>query len=302
MLFLLLGHISLSAYAEAAPLIEVKTERHFNDSWVGNVKGQPLRIRANFKMERIDTLSLFGAPRFTQLKADGWVEVNGELVPFKFNTTKYPIYKIYNVFNRKSSMAFDPLSNPVRYSWFGVTFISTRSSPLHVEYDHPDNGPYQPPTYNIPPDEASPTALTGISGRYHLHIPVWIINDIKNSGTLTSLAGATASLIGFLLALPEPVISKIVGLFLSAAGGVLAILGLLRRAFAESVLQTELGDGWTWVWGQGKFVTWFIEVYWWWQSFGRWRDWGWFFWSFISEPPPHGGGSGWGYRKPFTPL
>jgi hypothetical protein len=274
LIFLLLGQISFRVYAETAPIIEAKTEMHFNDSWSGNVNGRSLQIRTNYTMERIDTLSLSGIPQFTQIKASGWVEVNGERIPFRFYTTEYPTFKIYSVFHedKKVSLAsFETLSSPVYEIWDGITFITAASTPLHVEYNHPDNGPYDPPTYNIHPDEASPITLKG-TGKYHHHIPVWTINDIKNSGTLTSLAGAIGSLLALLLTIPEA-ISKIVALFVSVVAGVLAVLGLVIRAFVESVLQTELNDGWTWVWGQGS---WWI-FFWWWQSFGRWRDCGWFF-------------------------
>jgi type IV secretory pathway VirB2 component (pilin) len=274
-------------YAQTAPIIKTKTEMYFNDSWSGNVNGRSLQIRANYTMERIDTLSLLGISLFTQIKASGWVDVNGERISFRFNTTEYPTYKIYSVFNKRASSAlFETLSSPVYETWDGITFITTASTPLHVEYNHVDNGPYNPPTYNIPPNEASPTTLKGTS-KYHLHIPVWMINDIKNGGTLTSLAGAIGAFLALLLGVPE-LLSKIVALFLGIVAGVLAILGLAITAFAESVLRTELNDGWTWVWGMGS---WWILV-WWWQSLGRWRDWGWLFTTILpggGRPPIAGG-------------
>lgn len=272
LVLLLLGQTSLRVYAEIIPIAKVSTKMCFNDSWSTNNNGRILRIRTNYTIERIDMLSLSGMSLFTQLKASGYVEVNGERIPFLFNTTKYPTYKIYGVFNKRDlSTSFQTLSSPVYETWDGITFITTASAPLHVEYNHPDNGPYTPSTYNIPPDESSPTILKGNS-KYHHHIPVWMINDIKNGGTLTSLAASVGSLLALLLGIPEK-ISKIVALFVAIVAGVLAILGLLIRAFIESVIQTELNDGWTWVWGMGR---WWI-FFWWWQSFGRWRDWGWFF-------------------------
>jgi|GEM_PF-6774149 len=272
LIFLLMGQMSFQVYAETVPTIEIETEMRLNDTWSGNVNGRLLQIRMNYTIKRIDTLSLSGRPQFTEIRARGWVEVNGERILFQFYTTKYPTDKIYGVFRKKISLASsNTLSNPVYEIWDGIKFITTASTPLHVEYNHPDNGPYNPPTYNIPPNEASPTTLKGV-GKYHHHIPVWMINDIKKSGTLTSLAGAIGSLLALLLGIPE-FISKIIALFVATVAGILAVLGIAIRAFAESVLQTELNDGWTWVWGVGS---WWI-FFWWWQSFGRWRDWGWFF-------------------------
>ena len=43
--------------------------------------------------------------------------------------------------------------------------------------------------------------------------------------------------------------------------------------FIEDVIQTDLGDGWSWLWGFGSG----FGLKWWWQSFGSWRDWGWLF-------------------------
>lgn len=262
--FLLFGQMTFQVYATITPTT-VSTTMHFNDDWNGRV-GKLLQIQTNFTMQRTDTLQ-YGT-LFTRLNASGWISVNGKKIGFRFWTTKYPTAKIYGVLDKKVETTS---SSPVRYGWDGITFISVDSRPLHVEYDHPDNGPYESPSYDVPPNEADPTTLQGY-GRYHHHIPVWRIEDMIAGGTLMSLAGAIAALIGVLLAIPE-LISDIIALFLSVVAGVLAVLGLVVRVFTESVLRTELGDGWTWIWGLGS---WWI-FFWWIQSFGRWRDWPWLF-------------------------
>lgn len=275
LIFLLLGQMSFRVYAEIIPVAEVKTEVFFNYHWSENVNGRLLQIRTNYVMERIDTVTLTGIPKLTQLRAYGWVEVNGDRIRFLFNTTKYPTDKIYSIFKVKSTSTrtFSGSASPVYEIWDGITFITTASSPLHIKYNHPDNGPYYPSTYDIPPNEASPTTLKG-NEKYHRHIPVWIIDDMKKRGNLMSLVGAIASLIAILLSIPEG-FTKILAVVLGVIGGVLAVLGIAIVIFAEEVLETEMSDGWTWIWGEGKWW----RFLWWWQSFGRWRDWGWFFFT-----------------------
>lgn len=276
LIFLLFGQMSFQVYAQTIPAVEVKTLVLFNNCWNENFKGRWLQIKTSYVMEKIDTTTLTGIPKLTQLKAYGWVEVNGERIQFIFNTTKYPTEEIYNIF-KVSSTSFNrfsqPMSmNPVYEIWDGITFITTASSPLYVRYNHPDNGPYSPPTYEIYPNEVSSTILKGDS-KYHCHIPVQVLDEAVNRGTLMALIGGIIDFILALLLLPEPIISKTLAVILAIIAGVLSICGLTVALFIGEVLRTEMNDGWTWLWGIGKWG----PFHWWWQSFGKWRDWGWFF-------------------------
>jgi hypothetical protein len=266
-LSLLLGQMILEVQSTITPKTVVTEMRVDEDIWV---QSKSLRIQANYTIRRIDTIQ-YGM-QFTHLYANGRITVNGERLPFEFKTERYPTYKIYAATAGLSS-------SPVRYTWDGITFISADSTPYHVEYDHVDNGPYSPPTYDIPPNEADPTTLKGCA-KYHHHIPQWTIKDMATSGTLTALAGAVGTVIVALLKIPD-VTSKVIASFLLVIPAVLAILGLLIKVFVEAILQTELDDGWTWLWGleSRSILGW--TFFWWRESFGRWRDWGWSFWYVI---------------------
>jgi hypothetical protein len=54
--------------------------------------------------------------------------------------------------------------------------------------------------------------------------------------------------------------------------------------FLTDKLETELGDGWIYLWGLGSFSI----FHWWTMSFGALYDWGWFFISPFINPGDSG--------------
>jgi len=151
--------------------------------------------------------------------------------------------------------------NPVRYTWDGnITFISVDSEPLYVKYDHPDNGPYDPPTYDIPPNEKDATIMKGYT-RGIGHIPVHIIDLMKQAVSIA--CGIDMIIAGIILAATG------VGVLIAAlVEGIIIATGILVNWFIDNVITSELGDGWMYTWGYGSF--WIFH--WMWISFGAWRD------------------------------
>ncbi|HXX87063.1 MAG TPA: hypothetical protein VEH86_01260 [Candidatus Acidoferrum sp.] len=163
------------------------------------------------------------------------------------------------------------VENPVRYTWDGnVTFISTKSRPYYVKYDHPDNGPYSNATNEIPPDEADPpTILTGSDGIDIVHIPVHDMNQMK---TDNEFGGAGAALLATVLGLlftPEPVATKVAAAILVIVWATIAFVCSAFNYWLDTYWRSELNDGWTYL---GGFGSWSI-FQWCWISFGEWRDW-----------------------------
>ncbi|MEM2912501.1 MAG: hypothetical protein QW146_08365 [Candidatus Bathyarchaeia archaeon] len=166
--------------------------------------------------------------------------------------------------------------NPVRYEWDGIIFIDDSSTPLYVRYDHPDNGPYENPRYDIPPNERDNTVLHGNS-KLHTHIPTHIMQKIKEKGTLAVLIQEIMTpILFYMLGVPELVGTKLAALALAIVEGVIALLGYTFNWWLDNILTTELSDGWTWLWGFGG--AWIFK--WWAQSFGAWRDTTFFFVGF----------------------
>jgi hypothetical protein len=173
----------------------------------------------------------------------------------------------------KTLASIQPLSNdnPVRYDWNGIKFISTHSRPLYVKYDHPDNGPYNPPTYDIPVDEAEPTQFKTQSGTLIRHIPKHSIDKLEQNFAF-ELAAVLTPLLAYLFGLPELVGSKVAGIIVAIIIAILTALGWAYNVWVNDVVRTEMGDGWLYMWGAGS---WWVFS-WCWSSFGAWRDNGFF--------------------------
>jgi hypothetical protein len=172
--------------------------------------------------------------------------------------------------------------NPIRYSWKGITFISTQSNPLFVKYDHPDNGPYSNPTYDIPPDEKSGQIISGNNAKA-VHIPVHEVNDLKSKTEISIvLAEALVNVIIKLLEVPEPVATKISAGIAAGLALLIAIVGITAVTFIEKVVATEMGDGWWYMYDFGSF--WIFK--WCTYSIGAWRDRGIPFFYFGSDIDP----------------
>jgi len=300
---LLLGQVICYVHATSTPLV-ITTQRGFNDSWYFKAN-EMLCVKRNLTASRIDTL--VGGTWYMEIKTEGYVDVydeNGAGIRLKIflNSTKYPKAKIYsdNLNEHYEPPSLKSASNHphqcvdttngydiAHYDWDGINFLQAPGSyAWHVDYDHPNNvddsgasGTY----YNVPQNEGEATTLHG-DGKYHHHIPSWVIDDMIEAGSTIRLIGQIGAFIAILLGLPELVVSKIVAAVAALVACIIAIVGMTIQVFAQSVLKTELGDGWTWTWGHGQ---WWVFAYWW-QSFGRWRDWG-FFWYVVvlySWPPP----------------
>lgn len=177
------------------------------------------------------------------------------------------------------------VQNPVRYNWNGITFISTKSTPLYVAHDHPDTGPYDSPTYDIPVDEVSSTVLVANSGTRCIHLPKHIVDDMKESGTIAfALSAAITPILVWLFGLPELVGTKLAALILGLVDVIILCFGLAFTWWVDNVVRTEMGDGWSYMWG---FGSWWI-FNWCWISFGAWRDAGWFILSPFPSADPVG--------------
>jgi hypothetical protein len=172
--------------------------------------------------------------------------------------------------------------NPIRYSWKGITFISTQSTPLFVKYDHPDNGPYSNPTYDIPPDEKSGQIISGSNAKA-VHIPVHEVNDLKSRADICfDLASALVPVILWLLKVPEAVATKISAGITAGLMLLIKLVGITVVTFIEKVIATEMGDGWWYMYDFGSF--WIFK--WCTYSIGAWRDRGIPFFYFGSDIDP----------------
>lgn len=175
-----------------------------------------------------------------------------------------------------------------KYTWDGnITFVKAPGpSTTFIKYDHPDNyDTYRSGEVNVDYD------LRG-HDKIHHHIAQYRIEEDKSSWTLVQILAGIEGLLIAALTIPEGVISKVIAGVLLLIIGIIEALGQTKKWFLENILQTELGDGWTWLWG---FGSWWIFK-WWWQSFGAWRDWGWLFvvfnWNVYNQVPRGGGGGG----------
>jgi len=182
--------------------------------------------------------------------------------------------------NGKDSLQTLTTYEPVRYSWEGVTFISTQSRPLYVRYDHCDNGPYPNPTYDIPVDEAESTKIRTTTGRLITHLPKHVVDNMK-SGLAFGLAPVITDIVAILWGLPDLVGTKTAALILSAVDLILIGLGWVYNLWVDNIVKTEMGDGWQYTWGAGGW--WIFK--WCTISFGAWRDIGWpIFWISPGDP------------------
>lgn len=112
---------------------------------------------------------------------------------------------------------------------------------------------------------------------------------MAEGGTFASWAGAVAALIIILLVIPE-FISKIVAELLGIIPAILAALGLTVKIFTDTVLKTELSDGWQYIWDVSKFYFFTHKFVYWTMSFGRLIDWGFpFIFPVSGDPNPYDG-------------
>lgn len=238
------------------------------------------------KVLRYDTFQFY--KHFVSFNAT--CEING--IPFmNVSTEEYPYDKL--VASRLSATSSIP--SEWKYAWDGnITFVKYPGPPnTYIKYDHPDNyDTYRPGDVNIN------YTLQGHE-KIHYHIPQYVIEDAKSTVELSMVLTILYGILPVLIGIPEGAISKIVA-------GVVAIVIIILEAiqagilwFLENKLQTELGDGWSWFWG---FGSWWVFK-WWWQSFGAWRDWGWFFvvfnWNVFDHFPWGGGTLGRYYMCPY---
>jgi len=255
-------------------------------------------------MRRIDSFSLATGAE-VQLQGEGWVETNGERVEVRFNTTRYPLWKLQATLNKNCVQGYSrysTLASPMpHYTWDGtLNFLqASGNEEYHVEYDHINNvfptgvGLY----YNWSYNEGKPSYTHG-DHVYVAHIPKYQLKDAKEYLNLWSIiagVGAVGSAFYYLLCsmgiiIGHPVTAAAVGLILV----VLALIGVAVEYFVEDVLETENDDGFGYMWDATKtwlpFRFYLLTL---WMSFGKWRDWGWYFW-FLGWQEGSGGGGGGG--------
>ena len=213
-------------------------------------------------------------------------EINGSEVAY-LRTSRYPITKVfYNTASKYTSVMDEGLP---KYWWDGILFVQAPGSDeIYIEYDHPDN--YE--TYY--PNKINTNYELQGDSKIHSHIAKYVLEEDKEKGSLITIAGVLMGVVAALLGIPE-LVSKIIAAFIGLIAAILTAMGQLITWFIEDIVQTELGDGWSWIWGVGH---WWI-FHWWWQSFGKWRDWGWFFVFVCGDPGDSGGGGaggGWRYN------
>jgi hypothetical protein len=158
--------------------------------------------------------------------------------------------------------------------WDGI--LTVMPGPVYVKYPHPDN--YD--TYH--PGETDINYSLNGTTRIHSHIAQSILETGKLLGELTEIVGGILVVVAALGFLPEPLISKVHAAYLGLLAGILMLAGLSVAVFIEYIVQSELGDGWTWLWGFCSSC----GLRWWYQSFGRLRDVGWLFVLFDSNGSP----------------
>jgi len=177
------------------------------------------------------------------------------------STDPYPYEKIFPS-QLESKLHTESIPTEI---WDGITFLVAPGGPgkeEYVKYNHPDNlHIYRPNQTNINYDFMGTSKL-------HQHIAEYEIEDGKKAASFEAVVGGVMAAILVLLSIPEPFISKVIAMVLAAVAAVLTILGLTEYFYLNDILQTELGDGWSWAYDFGSFFC----FYWWRQSFGSWRD------------------------------
>jgi len=213
--------------------------------------------KARVTVHRCDTFQFYH--HFVSFNAT--CEIDG--IPIMNVTTdKYPLYKI------ERSIETCSIPEEWKERWDNILFVLSPGPPeTYIKYNHPDNyDTYHQGEINVDYE------LQG-DERIHCHIAQHRIEEDKAGVELGQIiAGLMGVLMGLLL-IPEGVLSKVAAGVIALIIGILEVLGEGIKWFLNNVVQTELGDGWSWMWG---FGSWWIFK-WWTQSFGAWRDWGWFF-------------------------
>lgn len=194
------------------------------------------------------------------IRIEAEVEVEGRRITIK--SEPYSVSKLY------SAVFYSSSSSLPTYWWDGIKFVrAPGSSTTWVKYDHPDNyNTYYPNEIN------REYYLKGYS-KTHNHVPRYLLEEAKAKTSFVGIAALLAGVIAALLAVPE-LVSKIVAAILGLIAAILSLVGFVLYWFINDVIQTELGDGWIWTWGYGKWEFWgWVVAAWWWMSFGAWRDW-----------------------------
>ncbi|MGB9778781.1 MAG: hypothetical protein ACPLW8_05195 [Candidatus Bathyarchaeales archaeon] len=236
-------------------------------------------------VEASETLILYNIP--VHVKRYDIYQFDLHLVKFEINfrvgnsiifikSDPYPAYKL----TEASPLSTDPMP---KYRWDEILFVKAPGNSTHwVKYDHPDN--YD--TYYR--GEVNRDYYLSGNSKYHHHIAKWRVEKAISDLDFWTLIGTTANTIGgaiaFLLAIP--LVGKIVLIILALIASVWGV----GRWFIQNVIQTELGDGWAWTWGHGKWELFGrVLAFWWWMSFGLARDLG--FFIFVWNIFGGGGGS-----------
>lgn len=196
------------------------------------------------------------------VRFEGNCEIDG--LNINVTTDTFRLDKIISEYANTQSI----IPDEYKYWWDGILFVQAPGPPERwIKYDHPDNyDTYYPGIIN------EGYVLEGNS-RLHLHIPQHVLETAKEGGTLTSVISACVAVVAAALAIPEPIISKVTAGVIALIAAILTAVGIVIYWFISDVIQTELGDGWSWLWDFGSW--WLFK--WWRQSFGRWRGWGWLF-------------------------
>lgn len=288
---LLFGQVVCQIYAEVTPRT-MTFEKTFSDELM--ISG--MKIRRVVQCKRTDTFNLVGG-WYTELTINGTVIFNGKEYNFSFSAPKYPLAKIYETptfeYNENArTNNYDTLGLDIpHYKWDNLNYLkSPGSGSWHVEYDHLNNidssgssGTY----YDAPPNAGTPKVYHG-SSKYHLQVTKWQLEDIKQNLNIWELITGGAGILAAALGLVLTVFGVImVGILLAA----LALLGIVVTFFIENIMETEIGDGWYWVFNIKEHFFWFIRYrVSWSMCVGEWRDWVWNLSIVLLGIRHHGGG------------
>jgi hypothetical protein len=163
-----------------------------------------------------------------------------------------------------------PVNPLTDYTWNNIyfapcgTWTLSNGQQVTIKYDHPDN--YQ--VYNS--NTGASYTIVGSNGYYALHLTTQQIANALNTASITGIIGALLSIAGF-------VADAVVGDVIGVIGAILSGLSCGIQWFVSNVVETELGDGWAYLWGAGSSSWWIFHSEWFWLSFGSWRNWGWYF-------------------------
>jgi len=204
---------------------------------------------------------------------------------YELTTDPIPYNQLLTLLNTDSSNSTSldgppPPPDPSlpQYQWNGITFVQAgtyeyQGASLWIKYDHPDNYEVYHLNPNGSPDVNDEYVIKGTNGVKAFHADKSDISSWSLSGGIVT-AGSTLGAVLVGVALGANVLGALLIAFLT-------IVGVTSSLFVQNVIATELGDGWVYLGGFGRWNCWFLHSVWFKLSFGSW--WNTWFYFFISN-------------------